>query len=69
MCLAIPGKIIEIQGTKAKVDFDGIQRNIDLSFIDSPKIDEYVLVHTGFAIQKIDQKIAEENYRLLNKLK
>lgn len=66
MCLAIPGKIISIDKTKAQVDFKGIKRQVDISLLPSPKIGEYVLVHVGFAIQKVDENTAKESYRLLD---
>ena len=67
MCLSIPGKILSITGSKANVDFDGIKRVADISLLDNCKVGEYVLVHVGFAIQKIDEDIAKEAYRLLDK--
>lgn len=65
MCLAVPGKIESFEGVKAKVDFGGVKREVDISLIQDAKIGEYVLVHVGFAIQRIDEKTAKETYRLL----
>lgn len=65
MCLAIPGKIISINGTRATVDFQALKREADISLIDNPKVGEYVLVHVGFAIQKVDKKTAEQAYHIL----
>ncbi|MEK6971039.1 MAG: HypC/HybG/HupF family hydrogenase formation chaperone [archaeon] len=65
MCLAIPGKIVEIMGKHAQVDFGGVRRKADVSFIENPGVGDYVLVHVGFAIQKVDERIALETYRLL----
>jgi len=67
MCLAIPGKIIELKNTKAVVGFNGIKQNIDVRFIKKPKVGDCVLVHVGFAIQKVDKDIARQTYRLLAK--
>jgi hydrogenase expression/formation protein HypC len=59
MCLAIPGKILEIDETKARVDFGhGTIRNVDLSLVDA-SVGDYVLVHTGYAIQVMDEAEAE----------
>lgn len=69
MCLAIPGKITEINGKKAKVDFDGIKRTVDLTLCDEIAVDDYVLVHVGFAIQKVDEEVAHETYRLLAEIR
>jgi len=52
MCLAIPAKILEIHGHDAVVEVDGIRRTTNLTFIDDPKVGEFVLLHAGFAIQK-----------------
>ena len=64
MCLAVPAKIIRIKGKKALADFGGIQREISLSLLDRIKLGDYVIVHTGFAIQKLDKKDAEETLRM-----
>jgi len=68
MCLAIPGKIIELQDTTAKVDFNGIKRKADTSLVKDVSEGDYVLVHVGFAIQKVDEEVAQESYRLLSEL-
>lgn len=67
MCLAIPGKITAITGTKAIVDYGGVQREIDISLID-PKIGDYVIVHAGFAIQLLDKQDAEETIAIFKEL-
>ena len=64
MCLAVPGKIVKLDKDKAVVDFSGLKRTVDVSFLENPMIGEFVLVHVGFAIQKIDEETAKENYRL-----
>ncbi len=65
MCLAVPGKIEKINGEEATIDYKGIKKTANISFIDA-KVGDYVLVHVGFAIEKIDKKKAEEMYNLLN---
>ena len=64
MCLAVPGKIIKIKEDKALVNFDGLEKEINISLIDPPKKGDFVIVHTGFAIQKINSKRAQEIIRL-----
>ena len=59
MCLAIPGKIKKIDGQLATVDFEGLEKEINISLV-SVKIGEYVMVHAGFAIEKMDDEYAEE---------
>ena len=64
MCLAIPAKVIEVQGDVAKVDFgQGIARDVNVMLVEA-HVGEYVLVHAGYAIQVIDQEAAEETLRL-----
>jgi hydrogenase expression/formation protein HypC len=61
LCLAIPAKILEVKGNVAKVDFgQGVAREVNVMLVDA-KVGEYVLVHAGYAIEKMDQKAAEES--------
>lgn len=71
MCLAIPGKIVEIvdhENQIAKVEVGGVRRNINTGMLDNIQVGEYVLVHVGFAMSRIDEKEAEETLRLLEEL-
>jgi hydrogenase expression/formation protein HypC len=64
MCLAIPAKVMEVQGDVAKVDFgQGVARDVNVMLVEA-RVGEYVLVHAGYAIQVIDQEAAEETLRL-----
>jgi hydrogenase expression/formation protein HypC len=64
MCLAIPAKVLEIQGDIAKVDFgQGVARDVNVTLVEA-HVGEYVLVHAGYAIQVIDKEAAEETLRL-----
>ena len=61
MCLAIPAKVLEINEKIAKVDFGkGVIREVNIMLVDV-KVNEYILVHAGYAIEKLDQKAAEES--------
>ncbi|MFX1374392.1 MAG: HypC/HybG/HupF family hydrogenase formation chaperone [Promethearchaeota archaeon] len=60
MCLAIPGKILEINGNSALVDFDGIKQNVIIALIQNPEIGKYVVVHAGYAIEMMNEKEAKE---------
>jgi hydrogenase expression/formation protein HypC len=60
MCLAIPGKILEITDNSALVDFDGIKQNVIIALIQNPEIGKYVIVHAGYAIEMMDEKEARE---------
>jgi hydrogenase expression/formation protein HypC len=59
MCLAVPAKVLEIDGDIGKLDFGGSAREVDLSLVDA-KVGDYVIVHAGFAIQVLDEKEALE---------
>ena len=61
MCLAIPLRIAEIDGKNAVGERDGIRRNIRLDFIRAPKVGEYVIVHAGFAIERLSEEQALED--------
>ncbi len=73
MCLAVPGKIVSIEGTdpifrSGKVNFGGIQKHINLAYVPEAKIGDYVLVHVGFAISTIDEAEAQEVFEYLRKM-
>jgi len=65
MCLAIPSKITKIENNMATIDVEGVQREASLLLLEDPKVGEYVIVHAGFAIQKIDESAAQETLSLL----
>lgn len=70
MCLAIPGKIISIDEKidapkMADVSFGGIIKSICLDWLPDSKVGDYVMVHVGFALSKVDEKEAEESLRLI----
>jgi len=68
MCLSIPGKVKSIDGDKAIVSVGGTEYETSLQLLEDVKVDDYVLVHTGFAIQKLDEEEALETLRLFNEL-
>jgi hydrogenase expression/formation protein HypC len=64
VCLSVPAQIVEIEGVNGKVEFGGgIRRNVDLTLVDV-KIGDYVIVHAGFAIEKLDEQSARESLEL-----
>ena len=65
MCLAIPSKIVKIENSIGIIDVDGVQREASLMLLEEPKVGEYVIVHAGFAIKKIDEKAALETLKIL----
>ncbi|MGD0016271.1 MAG: HypC/HybG/HupF family hydrogenase formation chaperone [Verrucomicrobiia bacterium] len=60
MCLAVPAKIVELNGTVAVISVDGAQHKVDVSLIEEPRLGDFVLVHAGFAIHKWEQSEVEE---------
>jgi hydrogenase expression/formation protein HypC len=69
MCLSIPAEVIEINGKNAKVSIGGTTYNTSLELVNDVKIGDYVLLHAGYAIEKIDKKMAEETLELLEEMK
>jgi hydrogenase expression/formation protein HypC len=68
MCLAIPAKIMSVEGSKANVDFgQGVLRDVNVSLVEA-KVGEYVLVHAGYAIQVLEEKDALETLSLWNEI-
>ena len=68
MCLSVPGKVVEIQNNMAKVEVGGVLRDVSMAVCPDVVVGDYVLIHTGFAIQKLDGKEALETLELLKKL-
>ena len=58
MCLAVPLKIVEINGREAVAESMGMKRKIRVDFIDNPRAGEYVIVHAGFAIERLPEEQA-----------
>ena len=65
MCLAIPSKIIKIDNLMAVIDVDGVRREASLLLVEDAQVGDYVIVHAGFAISKIDEQAALETLALL----
>jgi hydrogenase expression/formation protein HypC len=73
MCLAIPGKIVEIvdeENSIAKVEVGGVRRNVNVGMLDREEaaVGNYVLIHVGFAMTRIDEKEAHETLRVLEEI-
>ena len=65
MCLAIPSKIVEIKEGLGIIDADGVIRKVSLLLLDEAKVGDYVIVHAGFALHKIDEEAAMESLKIL----
>jgi len=69
MCLAIPSKVVAINDKMATIDVSGVRRDISLLLLpEEAVLGDYVLVHAGFAIQKIDREAAEEALKLIEEI-
>ncbi|MEM9610430.1 MAG: HypC/HybG/HupF family hydrogenase formation chaperone [Actinomycetota bacterium] len=72
MCLAVPGKIIEIRNERntrmATIDFDGITKDICLAYLPDVEVGDYAIVHVGFAISRIDEASALETLSMFRDL-
>jgi hydrogenase expression/formation protein HypC len=65
MCLAIPMKVVEINGNTAKVEQEGVSKAARIDFLEGLQIGDYVLIHAGIAIERLDPEDAEETLRLI----
>jgi hydrogenase expression/formation protein HypC len=68
MCLAVPGKILEIQDMLATVEIGGVTRKVSLMLLPETQVGEFVLVHAGFAIQAIDEEEVRKTLELFKEL-
>jgi hydrogenase expression/formation protein HypC len=68
MCLAIPALVKSIDGFQAEVDIGGVSRRISIQLTPEAKVGDYVLLHTGYAINVIDQDEAEKTLELLRQI-
>jgi len=72
MCLAVPGRVVSVTErdgtTMAEVDFGGLRKEVCLAYIPEVQVDEYVIVHVGFAIQRLDEASAKETLANFDKL-
>ncbi len=65
MCLAVPARIVEMTGDTATVDMEGVRRSVSMMLLPDAAVGEYVIVHAGFAIGKLDEKEAEETLKMI----
>lgn len=68
MCLAIPSKIVDINSNIATIDVEGVRRQASLMLVEDARVGDYVIVHAGFAIQKLDEESALESLKLLREV-
>jgi hydrogenase expression/formation protein HypC len=68
MCLAIPAKVISVNGPVAVVSIEDVEYNASLLLLDDVQPGDYIMLHAGFAIEKVDAEEAAETLRLLNEM-
>ena len=68
MCLAVPVKIVSIEGAEAETEIAGVRRRVSIALTPEAKVGDYVLLHTGYAIGVIDEAEAEETLKLLEEI-
>ncbi len=68
MCLAIPVKIVSIEGDEAETEIAGVRRRVSIALTPEAKVGDYVLLHTGYAIGVVDEAEAEETLKLLEQI-
>jgi hydrogenase expression/formation protein HypC len=73
MCLAIPGKVVSISGDDplsrmGRVDFGGIVKEVSLAYVPEVKVGDYVIVHVGFALSKVDEDEAQKIFEYLKEM-
>ncbi len=64
MCLAVPVRVLKIDGLKALVELGGLTRQVSIMLVPDTQVGDYILLHAGFAIQKLDEREAEATIRL-----
>ena len=69
MCLAIPARVTEVNGTRARVEILGNTREANLALVEHVKVDDYILLHAGFAIQKLGLEDAKETLSAFEELR
>ncbi len=72
MCLAVPGRVVSVHDesgtTMAQVDFGGVRKKVCLAYLPGTEVGEYVIVHVGFAIQRLDEESARETLATFERL-
>jgi len=68
MCLAVPVKVVSIEGDQAEVDIGGVGRKVSIALTPEAKVGDYVLLHTGYALNVLDEEEAQETLSLLKRM-
>ncbi len=68
MCLAVPVRVVSIDGNEAEVEIGGVRRRVSIMLTPEAKVGDYVLLHTGYAISVIDEAEAQETLKILEEM-
>ncbi|MBM3142641.1 MAG: HypC/HybG/HupF family hydrogenase formation chaperone [Chloroflexi bacterium] len=68
MCLAVPVQVVSIDGNEAEVEIGGVKRQVSIMLTPEAKVGDYVLLHTGYAINVIDEAEAQETLKILGEM-
>lgn len=68
MCLAVPVKVVSVEGIEAEVEIGGVKRRVSIMLTPEAKVGDYVLLHTGYAINVINEAEAQETLKLLEEM-
>lgn len=68
MCYAIPAKILEINEDTAQVDYGGVKKKVNICLLEKIKVGDYILIHAGFAIEKLEKQSAEETLKIIREM-
>ena len=68
MCLAVPMRLVKIEGRLGSVELEGLSRTVGLDLIENPQVGDYLIVHAGYAIEKLDQEEAEKTLALIRQI-
>ncbi len=68
MCLAVPARVLSVNGDFAEVDFGGVQKRVCVTLVSDVKVGEYVIVHTGYAIERLRPEEAEKTLALFEQI-
>jgi len=68
MCVAVPSQVVQVEEGKGVVDVAGARRKVSLMLVPEVRVGDYVIVHAGFAIKRIDEEEAQETLRILREI-
>lgn len=68
MCLAIPARLFRVEGDRGRVELAGVEREVSLMLLPDAQVGDYLIVHAGYAIQKLDEQEAQETIKLLHEI-